>query len=51
MTLPADAAPGRYQVTVGWYQANGDGSRWPAEDLGGQALGDSVQILAFEVVP
>ncbi len=51
MTLPADLAPGRYRVIAGWYQANGDGGRRPAEDLEGQALGDSVQVLTFEVVP
>lgn len=51
MTLPTDIAPGPYRVDAGWYQANGDGARRPAESLDGAALGDTVTVLEFEVLP
>ncbi|HIQ04850.1 MAG TPA: DUF2142 domain-containing protein, partial [Anaerolineae bacterium] len=48
MPVPADLAPGQYDVRVGWYDL-ATGQRLPLRNEAGQAVGDSLHLASVEV--
>ncbi len=47
LPLPADLAPGEYQLNIGWYLEAGP--RLPASDASGQPLGDTVPLETIHI--